>query len=120
MIQTITGIGLFIVALIILGIGSYFVYYFLNKKVQGKKAVKDKEKKAVQAVHDKDMRNTLDYFWKESWTFWWIVVFLAFFISLGFAIGTFYGLLSSIIFIIITIFFAIFAYRSYVTFEPKA
>ncbi len=120
MIHQIAGIGLFIVALIILGMGGYFVYYFLNKKVQGKKVTKDKEKKAKQAAYDRDMRNTLDYFWKESWTFWWIVVFLAFFISLGFAIGTFYSLLSSILFIIISILFGLFAYRSYVTFEPKA
>jgi len=120
MIHQIAGIGLFIVALIILGMGGYFVYYFLNKKVQGKKVTKDKEKKAKQAAYERDMRNTLDYFWKESWTFWWIVVFLAFFISLGFAIGTFYSLLSSILFIIISILFGLFAYRSYVTFEPKA
>ncbi len=120
MVKTITGIGLFIVALIILGIGAYVGYYFLNKKRQGKKASKDKEKKAAQAARTKKNRNRFDYFWKESWTFAWIVVFLTFFISLGFAVGTFYGLLSSIIFIFISIFFGIFAYNSYVSFPIKA
>jgi hypothetical protein len=120
MVKTITGIGLFIVALIILGIGAYVGYYFLNKKRQGKKASKDKEKKAAQAARTKKMRNRVDYFWKEPWTFAWIITFLTFFISLGFAVGTFYGLLSSIIFIIISIFFGLFAYNSYVSFPIKA
>ena len=120
MIETITGIGLFVVALIILGIGAYIGYYFLNKERQGKKASKDKEKKAAQAARSKKMRNRVDYFWKEPWTFAWIVVFLTFFISLGFAVGTFYGLLSSIIFIIIAIFFGIFAYNAYISFPVKA
>lgn len=120
MIHTIAGIGLFILALIILGIGAYFAYYFLNKKVQGKKAIKDKEKKAAQAAYTKKMRNRLDYFWKEHWTFSWILLFLIFFIALGFSIGTFFGLLSSVLFIIITIFFISFAYNSYINFPIKA
>ena len=120
MIYTITGIGLFIIALGILGVGAYFAYYYMNKKYQGKKAVKDKEKKAAKAFKDKIMRNRIDYFWKEHWTFTWIMIFLIFFIALGFAIGTFYGLLSSIIFIIISIFFGTFAYNSYINFPIKA
>ena len=120
MIQTITGIGLFMVALIILGVGAYFSYYYMNKKYQGKKSAKNNKKKASKASKDKAMLHRVDYFWKEHWTFTWIVIFLVFFISLGFALGTFYGLLSSIIFIIISIFFGVFAYKSYLSFPIKA
>jgi len=120
MVKTITGIGLFIVALIILGIGGYFAYYYMNKKYQGKKAARNKKKNCAKVEKEILMRNRTDYFWKESMTFVWITIFLIFFIALGFAIGTFYGFLSSVLFIIISVIFWVWAYRSFHEFEAKA
>ncbi len=120
MIETITGIGLFIVALATMAVGAYFAYYFLNKNIKGKKVARDNKKACAQANRAIAMRNMTDYFWKESITFTWIVVLLAFFIALGFVTWTFWGLLSSIILIIIAGFFGRFAYKSYNEFEAKA
>jgi hypothetical protein len=120
MIETITGIGLLIVALAMLTIGAYFAYYFLNKKVKGKQTARGVAKACADVNRAIAMRNATDYFWKDPMPFIWISIFLLFFISLGFVTHTFFGLLSSILFIIISIFFGIFAYKSYSNFETKA
>ena len=120
MIHTIAGIGLFIVALVVLGIGGYFAFYYINKAYKSKKTAISKKKNCDNVKKTVLMRNRMDYFWKESMTFLWISVFLIFFIALGFDLKTFYGILASVIFIIISIFFFLFAYRSFISFEAKA
>jgi hypothetical protein len=120
MIKTVTGFGLFVIALTTMFIGAYFAYYFLNKNIKGKKVARDNLKACARVKREIIMRNMTDYFWKDPMPFIWISIFLIFFISLGFVTHTFFGLLSSILFIIISIFFGVFAYKSYNNFEAKA
>ena len=120
MIDTITGIGLILVTLSAMGVGVYFSYYFLNRNIQVKLGARSKKKTCNQANRAIAMRNMTDYFWKETRTFTWIVIFLTFFIALGFVTWTFWGLLSSILLMILAVFFGIFAYKSYNSFEAKA
>jgi len=120
MVEKISSMGLILVAIGMLLIGFYYLYYLANRKVKAKHSVWEKDKACSLEKFRISMRNRLDYFWKEPMTFSWIALFLSFFTLLGFAIGTFLSVLSSIVFLIVMIFFGLFSIRSYNMFEIKA
>lgn len=118
--KEISSIGLIVVASGMLFVALYYLYYLLTRKIKGKQAAWGTARACAAENRRINMRNKLDYFWKEPMTFSWIMLFLIFFTLLGFILGTKIGVISSVIFLIITLVFLIFSIKSYKNFEQKA
>ena len=119
MMDILVGVALFLASLLLLGVGGYVSYLYLDDKIKKKKTARNTRIACRKVKRQIALRNWIDYFWKDTKTITRIALSLIVLILLGLATDTVLGILSSIVFTLIAGLFAFFAYKSFFEFEAK-
>ena len=119
MMDILVGVALFLASLLLLGVGGYVSYLYLDDKIKRKKTARNVKIACRKVRWQIALRNAIDYFWKDTKIVTRIALALIALILLGLTTDTVLGILSSIVFTLIAGLFAFFAYKSFFEFEAK-